>query len=165
MSLERFFRRLAVDKPMMRNNYFFQMTPEEREGKIDADELGWADSMLGPEDEFVSGGGHRNINKPSGADAGEVDVGLVQMRSERQTVRRLGRSGAVAFTVRTYLTRVKALAQEEGVPARLASALRSWPVDVGEYKGQFRGGWHAAVVAYMDRMTQSPEGEASNSTK
>ncbi|KAF9483978.1 hypothetical protein BDN70DRAFT_954212, partial [Pholiota conissans] len=164
MSLERFFRKLAVDKPMVRNNYFFQMTPEDKAGEIDAEELGWADSMMGPEDEYKSSGGHRSIDKPSGTEA-EVDVGLVQMRSERQTVRRLGRSGAVAFTIRTYLTRVKALGEEAGVAGRLASALRSWPVDVGEYKGQFRGGWHGAVVAYMDGMTQSPDGEASNSTK
>lgn len=151
MSLERFFRRLPVDKPMVRNNYFFQMLPEGKEGEVDAEELGWADSMLGPEDAFQSQGGHRTVEEATEAAAAPaVDMGRMRMRSERQTVRRLGRSGAVVFTIRVYLTAVARLGDEEGVPARLASALRGWPRDVGEYKGQFRGGWHGAVVAYME---------------
>lgn len=53
----------------------------------------------------------------------------VQMRTERQTLRRLPRSGAIVFTVHTYVVPVVTMAKEAGVPARLVSALRSWPED------------------------------------
>lgn len=138
---------MPVDKPMVRNNYFFQARPAGDVG-VDVEELGWATSMVGEEDAFVPMGGHR------GLETGRVDVSRLRMRSERQTVRRLAHSGAVVFTVRTYLTPVEELGKEPGVPARLVSALKSWPADVGEYKGQFRGSWWETVVEYMTDMAR-----------
>ena len=132
---------------MVRNNYFFQARPETDAGG-EVEERGWATSMVGEEDAFVPMGGHR------GLDTGPVDVGRLRMRSERQTVRRLAHSGVVLFTVRTYLTPVAELAREPDVPARLLSALKSWPADVGEYKGQFRGRWWETVVEYMTDMAR-----------
>lgn len=52
------------------------------------------------------------------------------LRTERQTLRRLPRTGAIAFTIRVYQTRVEELVREPGVPGRMASAVRSWPEDV-----------------------------------
>ena len=51
-------------------------------------------------------------------------------------------------------TPVAELAREPDVPARLLSALKSWPADVGEYKGQFRGRWWETVVEYMTDMAR-----------
>lgn len=72
----------------------------------------------------------------------------VAMRSERQSLRKLPRSGAVLFTIRTYLTPLTTLAEEPGVPGRLASAMRSWPEDIAWYKGAEL--YREAVLPYLD---------------
>lgn len=53
--MERFFRRLAVDKAVIRNNYFIQVVkPEEEQratatpneyGDLDPEELAWSNSQ------------------------------------------------------------------------------------------------------------------------
>lgn len=57
-------------------------------------------------------------------------------RVERQTLRRLARSGSIVFTIRTYVESAAALARrdEEFVPA-LLRALSTAPPAVQEYKG------------------------------
>lgn len=129
---------------MTRNNYFFQtLRPlEERESKEDAEELAWSESTNGLEDEFQSRKRFGHKLKPTAE--------TLRMRSERQTLRRLPISGAVVFTIRTYMTAIEELGREKGVPGRLASSMRSWPVEVGEYKGKERGEWYETVLAYMD---------------
>jgi hypothetical protein len=143
-SLERFFRRLPVEKAVTRNNYFIQMLRplEEREGQEDAEELAWSESTNGLEEEFE----HRQRFGPKLKPSAE----MLRMRSERQTLRRLPISGAIVFTIRTYMTPIEDLGRETGVPGRLASSMRSWPVEVGEYKGKERGEWYGTVLAYMD---------------
>lgn len=103
---------------------------------IDPDELAWGETVLGPEDEY---GGTK------GSSHGDPPVLIVtpqtlRLRTERQTLRRLPRSGAVIFTIRTYLFPVEELVREPGVAARFASAVRSWPEGVREYKGERRYG-------------------------
>ncbi|KII95957.1 hypothetical protein PLICRDRAFT_234134 [Plicaturopsis crispa FD-325 SS-3] len=145
-SLERFFRRMPVDKPVIRNNYFIQVvtaahTSAEIED-IDPDELAWSTTTNGPEDTFT----HGNRFTP-GADALPTPATL-RFRTERQTLRRLPRSGAIVFTVRTYLTPVEALGREKGVPGRMASAVRSWGEDVAIYKGQ--AFYRDVLLGYLD---------------
>lgn len=142
-SLKRFFRRIPVDKPVTRNNYFIQTNVGEGPNAQDKEELAWCESSVGPEDEFRHGSHGEYRNKEAAGIEGS------SLRTERQTLRRLGMSGGVVFTVRTYTTPVVSLAEEEGVAARLASALRSWPADVGRYKGRERLG---VVVAYLDQI-------------
>jgi len=140
-SLERFFRRLPVDKAVVRNNYFIQANqPEEAEEAVDSDELGWATGTVGPEDAYDNGQ-HRTSRT-------DVKLERVRLRTERQTLRRLAHSGAVVFTIRTYLTPIVEIEKEDG--GRLVSALRSWPGDVGKYKGREDGGWFKMVVEYLD---------------
>ncbi|KAF8803724.1 hypothetical protein BYT27DRAFT_7109166 [Phlegmacium glaucopus] len=148
-SLERFFRRIPVDKPVIRDNYFIQANVGEGPNPIDRRELAWAESTMGPEERFRHGSHGEEGNKEA---SGKVTVEGLLLRTERQTLRRLGRSGGVVFTVRTYLTPVTSLAEEEGVAGRLASALRSWPEDVGKYKGKERGIWWKMVVEYLDQI-------------
>ncbi|KAH9482879.1 hypothetical protein JR316_0004979 [Psilocybe cubensis] len=155
LSLERFFRRLPVEKPVVRNNYFFQTNVPQKEERIDAEELAWAESTVGPEESFGHGTAFKREN---GAGQGETEVEWIRFRSERQTLRRLPQSGAVAFTIRTYLTPVKEIAREKGVAGRLASALRSWPADVGEYKGRERGGWFEPLLEYLDECETRVDG-------
>ena len=70
-------------------------------------------------------------------------------RSERQTLRRLPRSGGVVFTIRTYFHPITEICEEPYVPGRLASAVRSWGDDVSKYKGKER--YQDVLLEYLDR--------------
>ncbi|KAG8733461.1 hypothetical protein FRC11_006101 [Ceratobasidium sp. 423] len=157
-SMNRFFTKMRTDKPVTRNNYFIQIVRHEddpgRIDSIDGDELAWSDSTNGHEDhfdepnhapkpEFLSTTG---FIAPRPIDKGEI--GRVRFRTERQSLRRLPRSGAIVFTVRTYIEPITKLADEPGVPGRMADAIRSWPPDVAEYKGQHL--YVDAVLSYLD---------------
>ncbi|GLB33456.1 putative protein of unknown function (DUF3445) [Lyophyllum shimeji] len=148
MSMERFFQRLAVDKPVARNNYFFQVvksaSPDAIED-IDPEELAWAESSNGTEDAFSHTHPAHQPTRPTPTPS------TVRLRTERQTLRRLPRTGAILFTIRTYLTPIDELSKEPGVARRLASALRGWGEDIGTYKGKFTGGWWDVVLDYLDK--------------
>lgn len=157
-SMEKFFKRMPVDKPVIRNNYFIQTCKpsthvadaddEERldveEENIDPEELGWSESTNGPEDTFLHGHGHAALP------ASYLAPSTLRLRSERQTLRRLPRTGAIVFGIRTYLFKMEELARERGVADRLASAIRSWPNDVGVYKG--RKMYADVLLKYLDSM-------------
>jgi len=128
-SLGRFMKRLLVEKPAVRNNYTFQVVDpatnrSDDERLVDREELGWSSTMM--EEEFPEGQptGHRERRRML-EDA--VTPEMIILRTERQTLRRLPKTGAILFTIRTYTTPVVKLAEEPGVPSRLASAVRSWP--------------------------------------
>jgi hypothetical protein len=144
--MSRFFRRLPLDKPVVRNNYSFQVVaPRAHADPLDPDELSWAGTMKGDEDAALSKPGFLRGASDDGTisvntevdgdvdDVGDVDPACVRLRVERQTLRRLPRSGAIVFTIRVYLTTLEQLVQEPDVPGRLASAIRSWPEDVARY--------------------------------
>lgn len=128
-----FFRRVAPDKPVLRNNYFMQVD----------DELAWSAS-IGPEDATEEEGG-------IGWFSAEKNRAIQHhhFRSERQSLRRLPRSGGVVFTIRTYFHPVTEIADEDHVPGRLASAVRSWGEDVSRYKGRERYG--EVLLEYLDQ--------------
>lgn len=154
MSMDRFFRRMPLDKPVVRNNYSFQVVQEPGARRpppapgslldVDPDELAWAATMNGdenkseyerarhicdqadvtawkPEQEEEEEGKERNT---------QTAPETFRLRTERQTLRRLPRTGAVVFGIRVYQTRLEELVREPGVPGRIASAIRSWPEDV-----------------------------------
>ncbi|KAG8748257.1 hypothetical protein FRC10_007647 [Ceratobasidium sp. 414] len=161
-SMNRFFCKLRTDKPVTRNNYFFQIVRRdddpERLNSIDGDEMAWSDTTNGREDHFDE---PNHAPKPEFLATGEFiapqpvgrdEVGRVRFRTERQSLRRLPRSGAIVFTIRTYLEPITKLAEEPGVPGRLADAIRSWPPDVAEYKGQHL--YLDAVLAHLDERHQ-----------
>lgn len=123
-----FFRRLQPHAPVLRNNYFIQVD----------DNLAWSHS-IGSED--AEGIGWATAHKSQIVDEH-------WFRSERQSLRRLPRTGAVAFTIRTYFVRVTEICSEPYVPGRLASAVRSWGDDVSRYKGRERYG--DVLLEYLD---------------
>ena len=129
--MNRFFARLTPDKLIQRNNYFFKLVnePSQPAEPRDPNEIGWAEYMVGEEDAFAPG---RGLADNTGEEAARQDPSPRQMRlrMERQTLRRLPRTGAVCFTIRTYVVPLEDLAREPGVPGRAASAIRSWPQDV-----------------------------------
>ncbi|KAK9454283.1 hypothetical protein V1511DRAFT_422055 [Dipodascopsis uninucleata] len=132
LSMERFFVRLRAEKPVARNNYFLQTD----------DDLGWSHA-IGSEDSD-------NI----GWDTAEyaTDGSKLHFRSERQTLRRLPKSGGVVFTIRTYFVPLKELAKEPYVPGRLADGIRAWSDDVATYKG--RSKFEKAALEFLDKAHQ-----------
>lgn len=130
--MENFFRRMTPDKPVIRHNYFFQVD----------DNLAWSES-LGAEDKAGEGG---EFGWGTAIDGRAVEHH--RFRSERQTLRRLPRSGGVVFTIRTYFEKVTDIAQEPGVPGRLASGIRGWPDSVDKYKGKEK--WGDILLEYLD---------------
>lgn len=146
VSLERFFRRISVDKPVVRNNYFVQISPSRPKNSVDPDELAWGETVFGSEDSFGASKASSSGDPPDLI----VSAQTLRLRTERQTLRRLPRSGAVVFTIRTYLVPLEELAQEPGVAKRFASAVRSWPDGVREYKGERRYG--ETILQYLDAM-------------
>ncbi|KAF2878148.1 hypothetical protein BDV95DRAFT_480568 [Massariosphaeria phaeospora] len=129
-----FFRRVQPDKAVLRNNYFIQVD----------DDLAWSRS-IGSEDAGEEGIGWYSAEK-------DIVVEKHWFRSERQSLRRLPRSGGVVFTIRTYFHRITDVCEEPYVPGRLASAVRSWGDDVSRYKGKERYG--DVLLEYLDRKHQ-----------
>ncbi|EER31948.1 conserved hypothetical protein [Candida tropicalis MYA-3404] len=113
--MNKLFRRIEVDSPVVRNNYFIQT-----DGRLD-----WSHS-IGDEDDGEIGW---RIAKEA------TDINEVYFRSERQSLRRLPISGALCFTVRTYFIPIVKLVEEDYVPKRLLDGLLSWTPDIREYKG------------------------------
>ena len=124
-----FFRRVQPNGPVLRNNYFIQVD----------DELAWSDS-IGDEDSAGIGWFTAAKNKA---------IRHHYFRSERQSLRRLPRSGGVVFTIRTYFHPITEIAEQPYVPGRLASAVRSWGDDVAKYKGRER--YQDVLLEYLDR--------------
>ena len=133
-----FFRRVQPGQPVLRNNYFIQVD----------DNLAWSDS-IGSEDpvELKDGKGTMQASGWSTAEKNKA-IQHHYFRSERQSLRRLPRSGGVVFTIRTYFEPITKVAEEPGVPGRLASAVRSWGDDVARYKGRERYG--EILLEYLD---------------
>ncbi|KAJ7089763.1 hypothetical protein B0H15DRAFT_839160 [Mycena belliarum] len=151
-SLERFFRRISVSKPVVRNNYFVQISPPpSATPSVDPDELAWGETTLGSEDHYGGSKGSSYGRPPDLV----VSPQTLRLRTERQTLRRLPRTGAVVFTIRTYLVPVEELVREPGVAARFASAVRSWPEEVKEYKGESR--YSDVLVRYLEEMADEQE--------
>ncbi|KAJ5184352.1 hypothetical protein N7491_007780 [Penicillium cf. griseofulvum] len=123
-----FFRRLRPEEPVLRNNYFIQVD----------DNLAWSDS-IGSEDAETMSWNTAEKNRA---------IENHFFRSERQSLRRLPRSGAVVFTIRTYFEPVTGIVEEPYVPGRLADAIRSWGDDVSRYKGKER--YQDVLLEFLD---------------
>ncbi|PMD47493.1 hypothetical protein L207DRAFT_416777 [Hyaloscypha variabilis F] len=126
-----FFRRVQPNGPVQRNNYFIQVD----------DELAWS-SSIGDEDGAEGTVGWFTAEKNKA-------IEHHYFRSERQTLRRLPRSGGVVFTIRTYFHPITDICEEPYVPGRLASAVRSWGDDVSKYKGKDR--YQDVLLEYLDQ--------------
>ncbi|KAL4866434.1 hypothetical protein BDV12DRAFT_187398 [Aspergillus spectabilis] len=124
-----FFRRLKPEDAVVRNNYFIQVD----------ENLPWSYSIGSEDAESVSW----NTAQKDKA------ISHHYFRSERQSLRRLPRTGAVVFTIRTYFEPITDVASEDYLPGRLASAIRSWGEDVSRYKGREKYG--DVLLEYLDK--------------
>lgn len=69
------------------------------------------------------------------------------LRLERQTLRRLPRSGAVLFTIRTYRHRLDHVVARPGLARDLAATLRACSPETARYKG-----WTDLLPALLDTL-------------
>ncbi|KAF4985800.1 hypothetical protein FGRMN_11092 [Fusarium graminum] len=80
-------------------------------------------------------------------DQNSDEVAYLYFRSERQSLRRLPRSKALLFTIRTYFEPITTIAQEPHVPGRLVEAIGNWDEDHAAYKGKHN--WENILLPYL----------------
>ena len=107
--MDSFFTRIQPDGPMLRNNYFIQVDGE----------LAWS-SSIGPEDAPAGGFGWFSAekNKP---------VEQIYLRCERQSLRRLPKSGAVVRAYPADWCRAALTVGRSSPSARISIRLSRWP--------------------------------------
>ncbi|KAL8931108.1 MAG: hypothetical protein Q9208_000212 [Pyrenodesmia sp. 3 TL-2023] len=128
------FRRIQPDAPVQRNTWYIQ-------GLDSVDEEG-----------FTKGEGEKGMPTEN-----------FHFRTERQSIRRLPRSGAVAFLFRTYFLPITDMVDEPYVPGRLASAIRSWDDDMAKYKG--RHTFEEVLLPYLDSKHEAQVANGLDLTK
>ncbi|OAA37820.1 hypothetical protein ISF_09905 [Cordyceps fumosorosea ARSEF 2679] len=128
-SMNRFFKTMRPENAVVRNNFFIQLD----------DGLHWSHRM-GDQD-------GKDVASWATANSAGVTVKDLYFRSERQTLRRLPRSGALMFTVRTYFEPITAVAEEPHVPGRLAEAIEQWDETVSTWKGKHH--WADILLPYL----------------
>ncbi|PWN31337.1 uncharacterized protein FA14DRAFT_128341 [Meira miltonrushii] len=135
--LDRFFTKMEAGSGRLseRNNYFFQVVRKE-DSMNKVYQLRDVDSTLGPVDLSTP------IQRPQD----------LVMRTERQTLRKLPKSGAVLFTIHTHMVPIEVMAKEPGIPGRLAYAMRNWPEDVAWYKAASL--YREGVLPFLDKAHQ-----------
>ncbi|KAM0340604.1 hypothetical protein ACHAPU_010441 [Fusarium lateritium] len=128
-SMNRFFKSMQPDKAVVRNNFFIQLD----------DGLHWSHRM-----------GDQSSNEVASWETANnkgLTIEDLYFRSERQSLRRLPRSKALLFTIRTYFEPVTTIAQEPHVPGRLAEAIGNWDEDHAAYKGKHN--WEGILLPYL----------------
>jgi len=121
-SVNKFMCRLTPAAPMERSNYFLETkTPAETMQRTLFCPVGLTEEL-------------ESIRSPQD----------LVIRKERQTFRRLPRSGALAFGVKTSLTSLEELSFQE--LQNLVTEMKSWPDDMAAYKG--RHVWGNTVMEY-----------------
>lgn len=84
----------------------------------------------------------------------DPEAGLEQLtlRVERQTLRRLPRTDAVLFTIRTYRANLAEVAADPTLARDLAATLRTCPADLAAYKG-----WQGMLGWLVDTLERHPD--------
>jgi len=104
--IAKFFDRLTPDKAFWRLGW----------GVLDTDDL------------------YQPLDGTAAPRSGRVVLDGLVVRIERETIRRFPRTGAVLFTIRTYLRPLRDVAAESGQFQRLVEAVETMPDDIAAYK-------------------------------
>jgi len=84
----------------------------------------------------------------------------MHVRHERQTLRRLPRSRAVMFLVRTYLTPLIEMREEKESIYSLYAAVNAWPEEMAKYKG--KNAWGGVFGAWCEEVLKDYTPEAQS---
>ncbi|OJD30677.1 putative hrq family protein 4 [Diplodia corticola] len=136
-AMNRFFKKMTADRLVMRVNW----------GINEREEL------------FFLDGTHLYEGDEASSDE-NIDINQVQLRVERQVLRRLPRSGAICMLTKTYLYRLVDIAEEPGVAERLSGMLHKLPEKFAFYKR--KPVWGKVVLAYLDEMAAKYPDLAAN---
>ncbi|KAL4809212.1 hypothetical protein BDV18DRAFT_76935 [Aspergillus unguis] len=126
-SVSKFLCRLTPETPMERSNYFVEVKrPDENLFEI--------------------------LYRPTTLSEDNPDPSPQDLviRRERQTFRRLPRTGTIVFGVKTFLTTLDELPMQE--LENFAREIKSWPERVGEYKGVET--WGAKALEFCEKRRQ-----------
>ncbi|MDX1542068.1 MAG: DUF3445 domain-containing protein, partial [Geminicoccaceae bacterium] len=130
--VDRFFRRLEPARPVWRANWSL----------VDTTELFLPPAHRGTASAFDS----------------ERPGQTLWLRTERQTLRRLPKTRAILFTIRTRVEPLEDVVAEPGVTAALAARVREMPEPLARYKGILP--IRDALLAYLDRLSNGDGGSA-----
>ncbi|KAK6203618.1 uncharacterized protein RJT21DRAFT_28703 [Scheffersomyces amazonensis] len=132
VSMNRFFQRISPGQFVTRSNFSVQT-----HNKFYVDDANKGHNL--PED---------YVQQP--IDIKDLDFDTqVHYRSERQVLTRLPETGAVLFTIRTYLTPLSEFKQDgKEVCERLIGAINGFPDDIRRYKAA--GEWGPPVIQYLE---------------
>ncbi len=127
-TMDKFFDRLKVEKPVWRLNWSLMDDP----------------TLFQP-----TGHGRTGVNTDiTPENAGDT----LWLRMERQTLRRLPRSRDILFTIRVYVRPLAHLASQPARAAQLAAALRALPPSMRRYKSL--PPFMEAALTWLDRTTE-----------
>lgn len=126
--VDRFFDRLAEDRAVWRTNWGIQADARRFQPT-----------------------GHGGVEGVDVSPATAPD--RLVLRVERQTLRRLPRSGALLFGIRTHIHPLRAVVHDAATAAALAEAVRALPPDMAAYKSMT--GFRDALLAWLDGAAQS----------
>lgn len=129
--VDRFLDRLQPERPVWRRNWFIHESPELHQPAPPAPPPA-PPAMPAP-----------RMNPPDG----------LWLRSERQTLRRLRRTGAILFTIRTQQAPLACVGDRPDIAAAMASAIRSWSDELVAYRGA--GPWMEPTLAWLDGRAMS----------
>lgn len=128
-SMERFFQRLKVERPVWRVNWSLVDDP----------------TLFQPD-----GHGRQQLN-PTITSENAAD--RLWLRMERQTLRRLPCTGDILFTIRVYVRPLQTLTAQIEHAVALAAAIRALPPTMQQYKSL--PPFLDAVLAWLDRVTMA----------
>lgn len=136
IAMNRFFKNVGPSRMVMRTNW----------GINDHFEL------------FMPDGGHL-YEDDVGKDVADesIDINQCQLRVERQILRRLPRTRALAFLAKTYLYPIVEVAKEPGFAKELAGLLHKLPEKFAFYKR--KPVWGKVILEYLDEMAEKYPGE------
>lgn len=133
--MDRFFLRLSASQPYQRFNYAVTVSPE----------------LYHPES-------HHNLTPEilaARGDEGGKGIDGLWLRVERQTLLRLPTSGAVLFSIRTYMTPMREVTADKEVAKALRTQVESYGVEVAGYKN--KGLWWDILKKHLDEVLPHEE--------
>ena len=133
--VDRFFDRLRTDRPVWRRNLSLQPTH----------------ALFLPYSKA-----HRPAHPRR---AGLDDAPDLWLRSERQTLRRLPRTGAILFTIRTQLAPLGVLRHRTDVARELLASLATWDEPMRRFKFS-EPAVEQEVLTWLAEITRPPSGRA-----